>query len=1123
MTGETAWGLPEDSGTASSAVSEEANSPNLEASSSNLAVKGSISQSGEGTEDEPKLVGGSGTEDDETGTEEATKLLETGTMQDELPSEWVEMTDPASGKPYFYNTVSNETSWERPAVVVEEPSLKEDAAEEAENELQEAPETDHELQGDIGLSHGEELEPSEEHTELPAGWTEAIDPTQGQRYYYNEQTGETSWDRPSFEADPTGNIDMSSRDAIVPKVPERDLPGDWEDVNGPEETHQPVAPERSIDPSGLIDQPHGGDVLITAGRTSKQDSLPDGWTEVEDPQSQQVYYYNEGTGETSWYRPTKASEANAFEERVERDGWEVVEGHTLEEKQSAAPTTTNRRDSKQTTRLPHASAHMAFGRLCRLVSGSNGRTCIEIQPLHELIKHDGFVKATRTKREYGIFGPLHKTEDEEVVRSYIKEKEQKERTDLLWRLIHIAGSSKGKLRSLAGAADPNSPESSIVEVLLEDAPVPRSAGVTKVDAAGSEASSEPNMAAIQQLLVKGEREEAVEMAVRERQYALALLVAGMCDRETYARVAKEFCDNAIPRRSPLHTIAVMFSSPSQAYDKSALSALFERDAAGLKDSWKSHLAAIINNRITGWEAAVAALGDRLREAGCFEAAHFCFMVCGTPLLSPVQRDSKWTLVGCNVTPADVILRTETSIGAFLRTEAYEWAKRRGNPRANIKTLQAFTALYAVRLAEYGFVKEAANYAESVLECFGKPPGTHHMSTGSSKPLGLAVLSGDKVSLVSALSILHERLQSHVKEGERESIQTAAVVPETTGAESPFSRTAPPAAVPTAILPSNNGQPNIANDSVATPPCGESQNQAPSLAMQKLPSQDEVSSETNVPQESTREETAFVPFIAASPQSLPVKLVKAETNEKAKKEKMFPPMPPSSKLNQSKAKADPKTSAEDTGRPPFMATQRSAPSTPMTKKPKELMDPLAVGTKGTAAPTTPGMQTPATKTSGAVPTAPASAPANLHKVGQQAETPTSASKRGWFDFGIKDYITKKLNPDATTADLGGQMEAYFDEKAGRWVFPGDDPNEVPAALAPPPKTPMAEKVQSAPEPEPSKPKNPLDAMMAPPPSRRPGAKRNLGGALNAAPAFPGTSSGNPAQSAPPQFAVFKPPS
>ncbi len=79
--------------------------------------------------------------------------------------------------------------------------------------------------------------------------------------------------------------------------------------------------------------------------------------------------------------------------------------------------------------------------------------------------------------------------------------------------------------------------------------------------------------------------------------------------------------------------------------------------------------------------------------------------------------------------------------------------------------------------------------------------------------------------------------------------------------------------------------------------------------------------------------------------------------------------------------------------------------------------------------------------------------------------------------MRNWLAKKLNPDAVVADPGGAMEAYYDKKLERWIFPGDDPAEVAKPLAPPPITPI---VKSDPTPASTPNTNdPLAAMMAPP--------------------------------------------
>ncbi len=144
----------------------------------------------------------------------------------------------------------------------------------------------------------------------------------------------------------------------------------------------------------------------------------------------------------------------------------------------------------------------------------------------------------------------------------------------------------------------------------------------------------------------------------------------------------------------------------------------------------------------------------------------------------------------------------------------------------------------------------------------------------------------------------------------------------------------------------------------------------------------------------------------------------------------------------------------------------------------------------------------------------------------------------MDPGSAGWLSKLLRRDgeskATVADVGEEMQAYYDEKLKRWIFPGDDPAEVAKPLAPPPivpKTPVA--------PTPSAPtasNDPLAALMAPPPSRGLSTMKR-GASVAGRFADPMASTGkqvgtssvgdkkipptSPLMAAPPTFAVFQP--
>ncbi|KAG3051124.1 hypothetical protein PC121_g18025 [Phytophthora cactorum] len=165
-----------------------------------------------------------------------------------------------------------------------------------------------------------------------------------------------------------------------------------------------------------------------------------------------------------------------------------------------------------------------------------------------------------------------------------------------------------------------------------------------------------------------------------------------------------------------------------------------------------------------------------------------------------------------------------------------------------------------------------------------------------------------------------------------------------------------------------------------------------------------------------------------------------------------------------------------------------------------------------------------------------------KSGRSKTPPPSGSSKssGWLS-GLSSFIATKMNPEAKVAKLGEQMEAYFDEDAKRWIFPGETSAEEPSMPSAPPTGPMPASApgssvgippvgtNSAPGsissgPAPSA--DPLAALMAPPPSHMLMKKDPLA-AMMAPPSRPGMygarRGGPTAQHKPPrpQFAVFKP--
>ena len=263
------------------------------------------------------------------------------------------------------------------------------------------------------------------------------------------------------------------------------------------------------------------------------------------------------------------------------------------------------------------------------------------------------------------------------------------------------------------------------------------------------------MERVQGLLLRGKRNEAVDEAISSGNYATALMVASMCDQTTYQNTIKNYAEQVFLRGSPLHTIALLFSAQLEPAISGG-SSLWGGDSDELKQKWKYHLAAIISNRILGWDRIVLSLGDRLNEYGNIEAAHFCYMVCGLSVMSPTNPNARLVLLGCDHNVQDNMdLLTEDAVRSYERTEAYEWAKRRGNPSAAIKSFQPFKLIYAKMLADLGYEENAKRLTQTIRQCIdvneANGPNTSEVAGGTS-------LFDDRDAFAVALSDLEHRLQ-----------------------------------------------------------------------------------------------------------------------------------------------------------------------------------------------------------------------------------------------------------------------------------------------------------------------------------------------------------------------------
>jgi hypothetical protein len=248
-----------------------------------------------------------------------------------LPPNWIEAIDPSSGKNYYYNEISGETTWDRPFISDVTDAASDEKNKEVEFDVIEGEEgaNDHVLTNEISpgesLLHrmtqpvavgehedeaiGEQITVPSTITQLPPGWVETIDQS-GETYYYHQVSGLSTWEKPELEE--------SSADSATVVAPSDHIPAkeaEVEDESSVAISAGQFKVAKSVDDGGSISLVDISESAPAPQQESDDEKLNEAeWIEATDPASGNIYYYNQTTGETSWTKPDLY--------QIDLDAWE---------------------------------------------------------------------------------------------------------------------------------------------------------------------------------------------------------------------------------------------------------------------------------------------------------------------------------------------------------------------------------------------------------------------------------------------------------------------------------------------------------------------------------------------------------------------------------------------------------------------------------------------------------------------------------------------------------------------------------------------------------------------------------------------------------------------------------
>ncbi|KAI9813838.1 MAG: vesicle coat component [Pycnora praestabilis] len=278
---------------------------------------------------------------------------------------------------------------------------------------------------------------------------------------------------------------------------------------------------------------------------------------------------------------------------------------------------------------------------------------------------------------------------------------------------------------------------------------------------------------MRKILLRGDREKAVWLAVDKRLWAHAMLISSTLPKTVWKQVIQEFVRQEVKTiGADTESLAALYEIFAGNWEESIDELVPPSARAGLQmvskiasmgparnaldglDKWRETLGLVLSNRSTDDGQALMALGRLLSGYGRIEAAHVCYMFARSYsyLGGAEDQQASIALVG-----ADHILQPyefARDLDSILLSEVYEFALSLSTPSSAtsvVPHLQAYKLYHAMILAENGYRNEAQQYCDAIANGLKSTTKSSPYYTGQ---------------LFSSLDDLIKRLQNSPKDGSK---------------------------------------------------------------------------------------------------------------------------------------------------------------------------------------------------------------------------------------------------------------------------------------------------------------------------------------------------------------------